>query len=158
MGHEEISGRLEAYLDGEVSEREREWIASHLGECERCAGVAAELSAVSRAVRGSALGRIEVDASFLERLHDRVEGLTQRGLERFAWALSAVAACLAIVGTLQLMQPVSASPVAVVPAAWEGTAVQLSNNTEDASATANAGDPAMTDWMVADLSEGNGTR
>ncbi len=57
------------------------------------------------------------------------------------------------------MRPVTNTPVAVAPAAWEGAAVELNGNgSEDTTASANSGDLAMTEWMVADLSEGKRTQ
>jgi anti-sigma factor RsiW len=162
--HHEVSGRLNAYLDGEVTAGERKVIEAHLAECGICEEILRQLRAVSVLVRDSAMGRLgrsEAEAAFMKQLHDRVDALARRGAERFAWGLSAAAACLAIVGALQLMRPATASTVtAAAPAAWEGTAVRLNGTAtaEDATPATTSGDLAMTEWMVADLSEGNGAR
>jgi anti-sigma factor RsiW len=166
MRHDEVSGRLSAYLDGEVSDGERRVIEAHLADCGICEEILRQLRAVSTLVRDSAMGRLgrtEAEAAFVRQLHERVDALARRGVERFAWGLSAAAACIAIVCGVQLMRPVTPSTVtAAAPAAWEGTAVRLNGtNTsvaEDAMPAANNGDLAMTEWMVADLSEGNAAR
>jgi anti-sigma factor RsiW len=164
--HDAVSGRLSAYLDGEVSAGERRVIEAHLVECGICEEILKQLRAVSTLVRDSAMGRLgrsEAEAAFVRQLHERVDAIARRGVERFAWGLSAAAACIAIVAGLQLMRPLPASTVAAAaPAAWEGTAVRLNGtNTavaEDTTPAANNGDLAMTEWMVADLSEGNAAR
>lgn len=155
MGHEEISKRLSAYVDGEVSVEERAVIETHLAECGICATIVAGIREVSALVRGAQFGRI--DAAAMKRLHEHVENLSKRGAERFAWALSAVAACIAIGASLQLFMPATQAQTATVtaPDAWEGAAVQLtSTNDEAASAGNNNGELAMAQWMVADLNSG----
>src|SRR4051794_37890962 len=99
MGHDEISGRLSAYLDGEVGAEERVRIEEHLKGCGVCAGALEEL----RKIRGL-LQRLSVrqaDGAFLKRVHARVDAeireAARRRVERFAGALSGLAACLAVV-------------------------------------------------------------
>jgi len=155
MGHDEISKRLSAYLDGEVGNDERASIERHIAECGICASILSGLREVSALVRGIQFGRI--DADFVKHLHQRVDNLSRRGVERFAWTLSAMAACIAVMASIHLFLPTTPTQTAAVPApaAWEGAAVQLSNNEDVAPAT--NGDLAMAQWMVTDLSqEGRG--
>jgi anti-sigma factor RsiW len=151
MGHDDISKRLSAYLDGEVSVEERAEIDQHVAECGICAAILQSLRDVSALVRGADLG--SVDAAFMRRLHTQLDNLSRRGVERFAWGLSAVAACIAIMASIHLFMPATQTQSAAVPApdAWEGAALKL-NTTNDDVAPTNNGDLAMTQWRVADLS------
>jgi anti-sigma factor RsiW len=153
MGHEEISKRLSAYLDGEVSEKERVLIEKHLENCTICTEILGSLRALSSIVRGSEVA--PMDAAFLRRLHTQVDNLSKRSVERFGWALAGVAACVALIAGIHLSlytAPAQSATVTEAPAAWEGQAVQLSNTTDE-TATQGNGELAMAQWMVTDLSD-----
>ena len=151
MGHDEISKRLSAYYDGEVSPAERALIEQHLADCTICTELLGTLRAVSALVRGADV--TPLDAACLRRLHTQVDNLSKRSVERFGWALFAVAACVAIVAGVHLSMYSAQNQTAIVsaPDAWEGAAVQLSNTNDDAP-TGN-GELAMAQWMVTDLSD-----
>ncbi len=159
MGHDEVYQQLSAYLDGEVSGEERAVIEKHLQECGECAATLRDFQAVSALVRGSEMARATpVTPMFAKRVQQNVDYLNRRGAERLGWALSAIAACLAVVGSLQLMRS-SDVTVAAAPAAWERAAVQPSSASSDdtTASSSNNNDLAMAEWMVADLSEGSQT-
>jgi anti-sigma factor RsiW len=152
MGHDEISKRLSAYLDGEVSAEERAIIEQHIAACGICTELLGSLRAVSALLRGTEIAAL--DAAFLRRLHIHVDNLSKRSVERFGWALAAVAACVAIVAGVHLsMLPAqNQSATVTAPDAWEGAAVQL-NTTNDEAASSGNGELAMAQWMVTDLSD-----
>ena len=160
MGHDQISQRLSAYLDGEVSPDERAKIEQHLAECSLCTELLASLRALSGMIRGTDVAPL--DAAYLRRLHTHVDNLSKRSVERFGWALAGVAACVALVAGIHLSLYTAPVQSAVVPAsvpapaAWEGQAVQLSNATDE-SATSGNGELAMAQWMVSDLSDASHT-
>jgi anti-sigma factor RsiW len=153
MGHDEISKRLSAYLDGEITEKERVLIEKHLEKCTICTEILGSLRAISSMVRGSEVAPL--DAAFLRKLHKQVDNLSKRSVERFGWALAGIAACVALVAGIHLAMYSAPSQAATVtaPAAWEGQAVQLSTNNTDETATNNNGELAMAEWMVTDLSD-----
>ena len=64
-------------------------------------------------------------------------------MERFIGFLSGLAACLAIVSGLLLVQP--RATASVTTAAWEQDAVQLADESDTAHET------AMGEWMLASL-------
>jgi anti-sigma factor RsiW len=160
MGHDQISKRLSAYLDGEVSPTERAAIEQHLAECTLCTELLASLRALSGIIRGANVAPL--DAAYLRRLHDHVDNLSKRSVERFGWALAGVAACVALVAGIHLSlstapaQAASAPSNVAAPTAWEGEAVQLSN-TSDETASSGNGELAMAQWMVTDLSDASHT-
>ncbi|MGN6368711.1 MAG: anti-sigma factor family protein [Phycisphaerae bacterium] len=154
MGHNEISKRLSAYLDNEVSPQERALIETHLTECTLCTELLGSLRAISSMVRG--YNATPLDAAFLQKLHNQVDNLSKRSVERFGWALAGIAACIALIAGIHLSLYTAPAQAATVtaPAAWEGQAVQLSANTDEAATSSN-GELAMAQWMVSDLSEAN---
>jgi hypothetical protein len=104
MRHEKIQGRLSAYLDGDVTPRERARLEGHLAECAACA---AELQALRRTV--DLLRRLpapEPPSYFADRvlsavraapsrppLAERLHGLAS-GLLRGAWLAPLAAAAV----------------------------------------------------------------
>ncbi len=152
MGHDEISKRLSAYLDGEITEKERVLIEKHLEKCSICTEILGSLRAISSLVRGTDVAAL--DAAFLRKLHTQVDSLSKRSVERFGWALAGVAACVALAAGIHLSLYTAPAQSATVnaPDAWEGQAVQLSNNTDETASNGN-GELAMAQWMVTDLSD-----
>lgn len=152
MGHNEISKRLNAYLDGEISQQERVLIDKHLAECTICTEILASLRAISSLVRGAPVAPL--DAAFLAKLHTQVDTLSKRSVERFGWGLAGLAACVALIAGIHLSLYTAPAQSATVtaPDAWEGQAVQLSNTNDETAPTGN-GELAMAQWMVTDLSD-----
>lgn len=69
------SHRLGAYLDGELSEGERETVARHIAECSDCAALAGELREASVMVAG--LGREPMPAGLSLRLQRTLSQATE---------------------------------------------------------------------------------
>src|SRR5690348_12265022 len=118
MGHDEVSRKLSAYLDGEVLPEERVAIETHLRGCTDCAGVLEGLRAVGGYMKAYSF---EMGEGTLKRLHGRVDEeireVARRRVEWFAGALTGLAACVAVVVGLQLLRPPADSGQGVVPVA-----------------------------------------
>ncbi len=84
---------LSAHLDGELSPAERDRVAEHLEECDRCRDELEELAAARAAVRSLPL--VEVPAAALGLPEPVVVPLTRR---KSVWAgMAAAAAAISIV-------------------------------------------------------------
>ena len=88
----------------------------------------------------------------LRRLHRRVDRVGRRGMEWLAGGLSAVAACLALVSALSLMQ---SGEAAASPMPWEAAATRITNDETPASSNKEI---VLAQWMVTDLSHGGTDR
>jgi anti-sigma factor RsiW len=147
MDHMTASGRLSAYMDGEVTAAERAAIDKHLAECSICADTLRDFRLISQTVRG--FPAPSIDAALLQKLHKGVDQVGRRPLERFVGLLSGIAACLAMIGGLMLMRPANAAPLA--PDRWEGNAVGIIDETL-ATSGGNTRENAIGQWMVSNLS------
>ncbi|MCL2645883.1 MAG: anti-sigma factor [Phycisphaerales bacterium] len=158
---EHVSNRLSAYLDGQLPSDLRAQVETHLAECPDCSR---ELTALRQT--SAVLQQLPLTAPspvLLERLHASIESAVRRpviAMERFIGLLSGIAACLALVGCLLLMQPHVTAPIVstasvissvpAAPAVWERDAVQLADESLD-----NTPETAMGQWMIASLSAHN---
>jgi anti-sigma factor RsiW len=147
MDHMTANARLSAYMDGELTAAERAAVEQHLAACSTCAATLRDLQLISQAVRG--FPAPSVDAKLLQKLHKNVDQVGRRPVERFVGLLSGVAACLAVIGGLMLMQPANAAPVP--PDRWEGHAVGIIDDNL-VSTGSNTREMAIGQWMVSDLS------
>ena len=146
---EHVSKQLSAYLDGELSADLHVQVETHLSQCSHCAKELDELRQTSAAIQQ--LSFSEPSTILLNRLHASIEAAARRpAIERFIGFLSGVAACLAIVSGLLLMQPSATTSVVPSHAAWEHDAVELADETEMAPET------AIGEWMVASLADSGG--
>lgn len=75
-----IKRRLSAFLDGEVSEQERQFIKEHLKSCEHCQIELEKLSQVSDIL--DIIQEIEVSPYFITRLKQRIADQKQKSLIR----------------------------------------------------------------------------
>jgi anti-sigma factor RsiW len=165
MGHDEINRRLDAYMDGEVGAEERETIERHLSVCAICAAALSELRRVSGLFVN--MKAAVMDEGMMRRLHEAVEmASVRRRVEWLAGALTAMAACVAVVVGLNLMRQ-SNNQVAVAPSAaiapaetvaLDGVAMHLTGSTTEDAAKADAANMPMAQWAVADISPEGGTR
>jgi len=146
---EHVSNHLSAYLDGELTPELRAQVESHLSQCSDCSKELAALQQTSAILQQLPLPT--PSPIFLDRLHASIESAARRPMERFIGMLSGVAACVAIVGGLLLMQPgATALATSSTPAAWEsdaGGGGQLADDSLD-----NTPETAIGQWMVAGLS------
>lgn len=164
MDHEMISRRLDAFADGEVSEMERQEIERHLSVCAICAAALAEIRRVSGLFK--TVGAAVIDDAMMKRLHEAVEAANiRRRVEWLAGALSAVAACVAVVIGLNLIHqsmnattnPPTVAVAPTLPDAVDLRAIHMTSTNDD-SVAVNDGNMNMAQFMVADLSEGGNTK
>lgn len=141
--------RLSAYIDGELQARECAAIERHLAACDSCAAELADLRNISRLIGDWQPGMLS-DAAAL-RIHNALDMLNWRRMERIAGRLAALAASVALVA---LIWPARTANVPDSLATWEGAAVTLS----DEPATSGVREVALAEWMVADLSSGGMNR
>ena len=155
------TGQIGAYLDGELDVAERRALEAHLSSCAACARETAEvrsLKALFAAAEYPALAGRAV-----ERLHDEAESLYERGTVRIARALSGIAACLLIAGSLWLSQsrphPDVQPTVGVSLTAYTQAdpLIPVEVSEQVASGAPAAADPASPEWVVNDLSGLAGT-
>jgi anti-sigma factor RsiW len=147
MDHSTVSQRLSAYMDSEVMPGERAAIEKHLAECPVCAATLRDFQLISTTVRG--FEPPEMDAAVLHRLHNGVDQIGRRPVERFVGLLSGLAACLAVIGGLMLLRPAATTPVA--PDRWEGHAAGIIDETL-ATSVGGTREVALGQWMVSNLS------
>jgi len=79
-----IQKRLAAYQDGEIGEKARERIATHLEGCPACRSAYAELGLLWRSLEK--IPEIEASAGFERRLSERIKAIPEpRSRWRFPW-------------------------------------------------------------------------
>lgn len=142
----EFADRIGALFDAELSAGEQAALARHVGACEACAVELRALRAVS-----NFLGTYDPPALSPGRLAQMRQALTDatgsRTINRVALQLLSLAACLAVVGAVW---NAAITPTVQAPAAWEGAAAMLNDET-----TINGNrELALAEWMVTELSPG----
>lgn len=151
----ELTRRVGAYLDGEMSAEEVGRMGEHLASCGQCAAERVRLEEISKGIGGLRFEPIDPEA--VERIHRAVESAGSiRAMARLVESLSALAAGLALaVGVWSAMfSGHGVRAMASLPA-WEQAAIS-SGGGEAGGATGE--EPAMADWMVKDLSAGGASR
>lgn len=137
--------KLSAYLDGELDAAECDVIERHLPTCDACAQALRDYRQISRLVGHWEMP--EISASGLRKLHTKIDVMGWRRLERVAFALSSMAAALAVATVLWSSQSAEA-PTTI--ALWEQAATTpveyASGNTTQES--------SMAQWVIDDLSAG----
>ena len=138
------TAQLQAYHDGELPPDAVAAIEQHLPTCRACSDVLAQLQAMSAAFAMSPRAHLSQIAR--HRLHNEVDAAIERGLVRFAWSLSGIAAAILIGGSVWLLQmkeqPQSSG---AAPPPWV-EAVVSARSTSDSAAT-----PAAQ-WYLVDAS------
>lgn len=136
------------YADGEMSPEEAVAFESHLAGCDACAAELANIRSLSR--RLDRWQTPELSAEGLKRMHRAIAVVQSRRVNRFAAALSGIAAMLALAAVLWPSAVQSEAPVA--RANWEHAAIAPAvARTEDAATTEEV---ATAQWVLADLSSG----
>lgn len=139
-----FQNQLDAYFDDELAADARVAFAVHLSGCRQCSQRLADLQAVSELF--ASVSRPGLSQIAMRRLHHRLEALTDRGLIRLGWSLSAIAASLLLVGSVWLTQ-MQSTPQTAPP--WVGVSVAM--DTETGSGDASSITPAAQ-WYLADAS------
>src|SRR5882757_171181 len=133
---------LNAYHDGELDDARREELERHLVYCMACVAQLSELQMLS-GMFAMAPARMLSEVG-VRRLHRRVDGEMDQGIIRLARVLSAIAACVVLVGSFWLTrmhdQTAGSAPPWVMP-----------KNVEEASVQ-NLASP-VGQWYLADASQ-----
>jgi len=157
------TGQIGVYLDGELDADQRRALEAHLPSCAACSretGEVRSLKALFAAAEYPALSGRAV-----ERLHDQAESLYERGTLRIARALSGLAACLLIAGSLWLTQSqtppdtrAEVQPSSVAAAYTQADPlIPVEVAEQVASGVQTAADPVSPEWVVNDLNGLAGT-
>jgi anti-sigma factor RsiW len=139
---------IQAYHDGELPAERRSTVEEHLAGCPACAAELAELKNLSAVFAAEPVAELSQIA--LHRLHRKIDNEMDRGLIRFGWSLSAVAASILLVASAWLVkvdgsaQAASASPTPDEPP-WVSVSLAASHDPvlRDASTPAEQ-------WYLAD--------
>ena len=98
---------LSAYLDGEVTEREREIVTGHIGGCEACQGELADLHIARSALRS--LPILDLPPGIL------MDGMTADVIPLVrrprVWVAAAAAAVVAFIGVATFVTPEPTVPI-----------------------------------------------
>ena len=103
--------KLHAYHDGELDAAGRAAVESHLATCADCTATLHGLQSLSAVFAGAP--QLKLSQISRHRLHNRLDAAMERGLVRFAWSLSGVAAAVLLVGSFWLSHmkdPVQSAP------------------------------------------------
>ncbi len=141
----EMTSRLDAYHDDELSAAERAAVEAHVRVCPACAEELRQLAAVTAALK---LPTADMPPQALTRLHRRVEQLPGAGIRRLAGALAAVAAAIlvaACTAVLSMNHPAVATPKAMP--LWEAQATPG----QSAEAVSASTEELVAAWTVQDL-------
>jgi anti-sigma factor RsiW len=134
--------KLSAFHDGEITADERAVLSRHLAWCEACIRRMEELRAISSLISSGTPGGLSQIA--MRRLHNKLDEVMERGLVRWAWEVSGIAAAILLVGSIwlaQLAEPASAATAVVPP--WVGAQASVVSATPESSSAAEV-------WYLAD--------
>jgi anti-sigma factor RsiW len=92
--------QLSAYHDGELPSDQRSALSAHLAWCQDCLKRIGQLTQMSSMFASSSPSGISQIA--LRRLHAKLDEVIERGLVRWAWEVSGIAAAILIVGSILL--------------------------------------------------------
>ena len=144
---------LSAYHDGRMSGDRLGLLQRHIAECEPCALELSRLAALSSLFANSVGPRLSQMSR--HRLHNKIDQTMERGLIRFGWSISGIAASILLVSSVWLMH-VGTANVGIAKATtesappWLGVAV----STDADSVVQNASTPAAALYL-ADASAGS---
>jgi anti-sigma factor RsiW len=147
--------QLSAYHDGELSPIDRAEVARHLAWCEACILQLSQLKQMSGML--TAMSPDGLSQIAWHRLHAKLDEVLERGLVRWAWEVSAIAAAILLISSVCLMrisEPTSTTPaVATATVTATVTAVVPPWVHAQASADPVLSEPATTPaqaWYLAD--------
>jgi anti-sigma factor RsiW len=95
---ESWNAELDAYLDGEVPEKELRAFGAHMCNCPFCSADALTRVQMKRAIHAAGK-RFTPSAEFRKRMQQKIAPTPRRSF-RLGWILAAVAAVILVVGTL----------------------------------------------------------
>jgi anti-sigma factor RsiW len=149
MNRCEFGEQLGPYVDDELDAPRRAALEAHLPACPPCAQDLAELRSLKQlfSAAASGAGAFAFPEAVRRGLHEHVDSLTDLGLLRIGRALSGVAACVLVAGSLWLTTA-SRRPVERPMAAWEASALLM----PVAAGPSSAEDLASPEWILRDLS------
>jgi len=131
-----VGERLAAYLDGELSPRERAEVDTHLGGCPACTRELEDLASVDAAVRALPA---EAPPDYFLRFPGRVRARLEAGQRRAAWRLPVWYAAAAAALIVAVIAPVALERSEMPPALLSEDAAPppavLSGGRSDASAS-----------------------
>jgi anti-sigma factor RsiW len=139
---------LSAYHDGRVSGDRLESLRRHIAECDPCALEVSRLAALSTLFANAVRPRLSQMSR--HRLHNKIDQAMERGLIRFGWSISGIAASILLVSSVWLMHVGTAKQTTESAPPWLGVAV----STEADSVVQNARTPAAALYL-ADASAGS---
>ncbi len=87
--------------DGELDSAQSARVKAHLSSCAACMAVWNELAAMSGLF--AAVPKLELLPIAQGRLHRAIDRGVQGGLVRIAWAMSALAACIVLAGSVWMV-------------------------------------------------------
>jgi anti-sigma factor RsiW len=138
-----------AYHDGELDEARRRELEAHLALCAACMAQLNELQMLSGMFAAAPVPVLSPIG--VHRLHESVEGAMDQGLLRLARGLSAIAACVLMVGSFWLtrmrQEPTNTATATAVAAPW----VPIAMNQDEASVQSVAS--PVGQWYLADASQ-----
>jgi anti-sigma factor RsiW len=132
---------LSAYHDGELAADMRAEIARHVADCNPCTQFLAELRNISGMFAASSPDGLSQIA--WHRLHAKLDDVLERGLVRYAWEVSGVAAAILIAGSIWLAQLADPSTASAVVPPWVGAQASANPIVQEAPTPAAA-------WYLAD--------
>jgi anti-sigma factor RsiW len=132
---------LSAYHDGELTVEQHDVVARHLAWCQACARQLAQLRQMSAFIASRSPDGLSQIA--MKRLHSKLDEVIERGLVRWAWEVSGIAAAILLVGSIWLAQLREPTSAAVVVPPWVGAQASVDPVVREAPTPAAA-------WYLAD--------
>jgi anti-sigma factor RsiW len=139
---------LSAYHDRRIARERFDFIEQHVAECDPCALELSRLAALSR-LFASAI-RPNLSQIARHRLHGKIDQAMERGLIRFGWNISGIAASILLVSSAWLMHVGTTKQTSEAAPPWLGVAV----NSDADAVVQNARTPAAALYL-ADASAGS---
>jgi len=139
---------LSAYHDGRIAGARFDLIERHVADCDPCSLELSRLAALSRLFASAVRPHLSQIAR--HRLHDKIDQAMERGLIRFGWSISGIAASILLVSSAWLMHVGTARQTTEAAPPWLGVAV----NSDADAVVQNARTPAAALYL-ADASAGS---